>query len=199
MKLSRRLHRTIGIVLILPMFGWAISGMVFFIKPGYQAAYAPLSVKKYPLQQALQVSAGDWQQATLINTVLGSHLLVEQGGVTHHLDPTTLQARPEPSAPDIKRLINDAISDQAERYGDIVSLDGQRATTTTGVSITLDWNNLRLSQYGRDTRIIDTIYRVHYLQWTPSSTINQILGFTGLLLILGLSILGLKLFLHGRR
>jgi uncharacterized iron-regulated membrane protein len=39
----RNLHRIIGIALLLPFFGWAITGMVFFIKPGYAGAYEILT------------------------------------------------------------------------------------------------------------------------------------------------------------
>ena len=40
---ARILHRIIGIALLLPFFGWAITGMVFFIKPGYAGAYEILT------------------------------------------------------------------------------------------------------------------------------------------------------------
>ena len=184
---------------MLPMLGWSLTGMVFFIKPGYQAAYAPLSVKKYPLELSIDSAAGNWQQATLVRTVLGHHLLVEQGGTTQHLNPDTLQAWPTPNEADVKRLIDDAIADKRARYGQIAELNGSKATTTTGARITLDWSQLRLSQYGRDTALIDTIYRVHYLQWTPSKSLNQVLGFIGLILLIGLTLLGLRLYLKGWR
>ena len=45
----RRLHRSVGLVLLLPFLGWAITGFVFFVKPGYEGAYETLQPKTYPL------------------------------------------------------------------------------------------------------------------------------------------------------
>lgn len=42
------MHRLLGIVLLLPMLGWAGTGLVFFVKPGYDAAYGELKVRDVP-------------------------------------------------------------------------------------------------------------------------------------------------------
>jgi len=50
---SYRLHKIIGLVLILPMLGWTFTGLIFFIKPGYKGAYEQLALKTYPLEKNL--------------------------------------------------------------------------------------------------------------------------------------------------
>lgn len=44
---TRKLHRVIGLVMLLPLFGWAITGFIFFLKPGYEGAYELLQLKTY--------------------------------------------------------------------------------------------------------------------------------------------------------
>ena len=70
--------------------------------------------------------------------------------------------------------------------------------TDTGVEVTLDWNRVSLQQRGRDTDRIDRLYKVHYLQWTGVKSIDRVLGFVGLSLVLGLTVLGVRLAL-GRK
>jgi hypothetical protein len=55
---------------------------------------------------------------------------------------------------------------------------------------------LSLSQRGRDTDRIDWFYKVHYLQWTGIAAIDDVLGLTGLSLIVVLSVLGGRLLLR---
>ena len=58
----------------------------------------------------------------------------------------------------------------------------------------MDWGRLALSQSGKDTDRIDTIYKIHYLQWTGIKSMDQVLGALGILLVLALSALGARLF-----
>ncbi len=184
-------------MLVLPMLGWASTGLIFFAKPGYKAAYAPLAIKTYPLSLDLNIDgAQQWHEVRLLRTVLGSHLLVQVNGMPQHLDPATLQALPPPKTADVRRLIEDAVAAQQQRYGRVVSIDGTVARTDTGAEITLDWNTLKLSQQGRDTALIETLYRIHYLQWTPWDSLNRVLGVSGLLLLTALTILGVRIWLR---
>ena len=70
----RLIHRIIGIVLLLPLLGWAITGAFFFIKPGYDGAYEVLAVKTYPLEggEVVRPQAG-WREARMVRTILGAH------------------------------------------------------------------------------------------------------------------------------
>ncbi|MBA6328153.1 PepSY domain-containing protein [Colwellia sp. MB02u-6] len=196
---SRKLHKLIGLTLVLPMLGWTLTGLVFFIKPGYQEAYEQLSVKRHPLSQVLTVAPKkNWQEVRLVNTILGAHLLVKSSHKVEHLDPVSQLAKPAPTNLQFKALLNDAFSDNKARYGDIEHVNGLSAQTSTGVEVTLDWQTLKLSQTGQDTKLINLLYQVHYLQWTPFKGINQLLGVIGLLLLISLTVLGVRLYMKPR-
>jgi uncharacterized iron-regulated membrane protein len=193
-KPTKRYHRILGIIMLLPLLGWALTGVVFFIKPGYDDAYQPLVIKTYAIDKSWTIEPEQqWQDIRLVKTILGTHLLVTDDGDTKHLAPYTLQAKELPPSDQLSALIQDAISVNQARYGNIILINDNIATTNTGVQITLDWNRLKLSQRGQDTDLIDLIYKIHYLQWTPFKAINEIVGFVGLFLLMALTVLGAML------
>lgn len=193
----RRLHRMIGLVMLLPFFAWAVTGLVFFIKPGYSGAYQTLQPKIYPLDSALLITpAAGWQEYRCMKTILGDHLLVRTPEGWSHLDPLTLKPRKSPSPDDVRRLIEDAVAVNQSRYGKVATVHDLTARSETGVEIRLDWNRLSLDQRGRDTIWIDRLYKIHYLQWTGYAIPDRLLGVTGLALVLVLSLLGFRLALR---
>jgi len=204
MTITRRTHRILGLVLLLPICGWALTGFVFFVKPGYGAAYGGLRVREYPLLGTpVPQPRPDWLELKLVRTVLGDHLLVRDKNGRTHLDPATLLPRALPDENSIRRLIGEAIEPERGRYGEIarVTLEAGESPaasveTTTGVKIDLDWSTLSLQQSGRDTRRIDALYRVHYLQWTGIRVVDRVLGVVGLTALLTLAFFGLRLALR---
>ena len=193
----RRPHRVIGIVMLLPLVGWALTGAVFFLKPGYAGAYDLLQVRTYPLEPNISVQTDpSWLEARLIKTVLGEHLLARTAGGWFNLNPHTLQPDAQPSTDQIRDLVTDAVSGNP-RYGTVAHIEGNSITTDTGVRIELDWNRLSLSQRGKDTDRLDALYKIHYLQWTGLQNVDKVLGAIGILLVLGLSVLGALLFFKG--
>lgn len=194
------MHKTIGLILLLPLLCWALTGIVFLAKPGYQGAYENISPKHYPLEGDVTFTPQrGWQELRLVRTILGSHLLVHQHGKARHLDPVTLQAKPLPSDADVRRLINDATAQNRQRYGNIIEVSSGKVTTDTGVEITLDWSTLTLGQQGDDTRLISTLYKIHYLQWTGTALLDKILGGLGIILLIALALLGLTAYVRGRK
>lgn len=194
---ARRVHRLAGLLLLLPMLGWATTGAIFFLKPGYDEAYSSLTVKTYALEAPLAVKApADWLEVRYLRTALGPHLLARTTSGWRQFDPVTLAPRPAPGEADVRTLLTEAIAPNPPRYGAIATIDGTNATTATGARLTLDWNRLSLSQRGQDTDRIDWFYKVHYLQWTGIATIDRVLGLTGLTLIVVLSLLGARLLLR---
>lgn len=190
----RRVHRIIGIVLFIPFFSWALTGLVFFIKPGYEGAYEILAPKTYPVSTPLQVTPGaGWLEMKYIRTILGDHLLVRTRSGWNNLDPANNQPRDPPSQGELRKLFEDAFTSNPSRYGQISSVNGNTVQTTTGVEVTLDWNRMSLQQKGRDTDRIDLLYRIHYLQWTGVMSIDRVVGFIGIALVLVLTSLGLWL------
>lgn len=181
------------------MLGWTLTGLVFFIKPGYQGAYQQLSIKNHPLNQSLLIKPKEsWQEVKLIRSILGDHLIVKSENKVKHLDPESLTVKAQPSEFEFQHLLRDAFSQDSERYGEIVSVNGLSAKTSTGVEVTLDWDNLRLSQTGQDTHLINLLYKIHYLQWTGHKVLDQILGILGLIMLISLTILGIRLYIKQR-
>jgi hypothetical protein len=192
---TRSLHRVIGLVMLLPLAGWAVTGAIFFLKPGYAGAYELLQVKAYPLEAKIAMQPDpSWTEVRFVKTILGEHLLARTSRGWLHLDPRSMQPMPEPSADDISALVTDAFSVNPARYGRAASIQGYNITTSTDVRIELDWGRLALSQTGKDTDRIDTLYKIHYLQWTGVKSVDTVLGALGILLVLTLSLLGARLF-----
>jgi hypothetical protein len=197
---SRKTHKIIGLILVLPMLGWTLTGLIFFIKPGYGEAYEQLLLKTYPLEKSILVTSSmNWKEAKLIKTVLGHHLIVKTGGKVIHLDPVSLMPKESPTDKQYKLLLEDAFHNNKERYGKISSINGYTAHTTTGVEVNLNWQRLSLSQKGQDTHLINLLYEIHYLQWTPFKGFNQFLGIIGLLLLSTLTVFGIRIYLKSRR
>ena len=190
---TRTLHRVIGIILLLPFVGWATTGLLFFIKPGYTGAYEVLAPKLYPIKNQLLISGDpNWLEVRYLRTILGDHLLVRTESGWMNLNPDDKRARLATSD-ETRRLVQDALSVNPNRYGQIVAVNGDTITTDTGVVVTIDWNRMTLQQTGTDTKWIDSLYRIHYLQWTGVKSIDRILGFTGITLVLVLTGLGARL------
>lgn len=187
----RSLHRLLGIILLLPFFGWALTGFVFFIKPGYEGAYEVLSPKTYPLGRAVTINPDpSWLEFRYFKTVLGEHLLVRTEKGWSQLNPADMRPRSKPNEDEIRTLLRDAFSSNPSRYGNVSKVSGDKATTDTGVRITLDWDRLSFQQRGGDTDRIDLLYRVHYLQWTGVAALDRVVGMAGIIMVLALTILG---------
>ena len=192
---TRKLHRVVGLVMLLPLFGWAITGFVFFVKPGYEGAYELLQPETYPMDGSKLALTPDpsWLEFRYFRTILGNHLIVRTSQGWQHLDPATLAVRAKPTNDEIKTLMLDAFTANPGRYGQVSAVTAESVTTTTNVRVALNWNRLSLQQTGKDTDLIDRLYKIHYLQWTGVKWMDRILGMVGLGLITILSILGLML------
>ncbi len=181
------------------MLGWTITGVIFFIKPGYKGAYDQLVVKTYPISQVLTISSDyEWQEVRLIKTVLGQHLLVKKEDKLVHLDAKSLAEVPMPDKAQLTLLLEDAFTKNPSRYGRVLTVDNDTITTSTGVEVILNWKTLTLRQKGNDSRLINLFYKIHYLQWTPNKEFNQVLGIFGLFLLLTLTVFGIRIYIKGR-
>lgn len=180
--------------MLLPLCGWAITGAIFFVKPGYGDAYEALAVHTYPIKAPVILPANPaWLEVRYVKSILGEHLLVRTAGGWQHIEARTLREWPRPDEADLRRLLDDAFTANPARYGRVTTIADNVATTTTGVRVTIGWSRLSLSQRGSDTDRIDAIYRVHYLQWTGIAAVDRIVGGAGLILIVVLSALGVRL------
>lgn len=185
--------------MLTPLLGWAFTGAIFLTKPGYEGAYEKLPIKTYIIEHNPMVTIDSvWTEFRVIRSILGDHLLVKINGVMQQIDPVSLQPAPPPSDKQVRTLINDAITINPDRYGNLSSLQGLTAKTDTGIEIKLDWNRMTLHQRGWDRQLIETLYKIHYLQWTQWEMINKGFAIAGLLLLLALSIIGLIAYLSTR-
>lgn len=196
----RKIHKLIGLALMLPFLGWVVTGFIFFFKPGYENAYAFLAVRTYPLDESIVIGPDStWLEFKYLRTILGDHLLVKTDNGWKHFNPQNMQPMPDPVPEDVEDLVADAIQSNPGRYGEVHSIDGLMAKTTTGVEISLDWKRLSLQQRGKDTDRIDWFYKIHYLQWTGVGIIDKVLGFLGLALVATLTVLGARLAIKGNQ
>jgi hypothetical protein len=190
----RKIHKIIGLILVLPFFGWAITGLIFYLKPGYADAYDMLVPKTYPLDTAVAVpSMSGWQEVRCVRTILGTHVLVRTDSGWLQVHPQTLEPRKMPGGGEIRKLLADAFTANPQRYGHIARMAGDTAWTDTDVEVILDWNSLSFQQRGKDTDRIDLLYRIHYLQWTGVRTLDRVAGLAGIILVITLAVLGVKI------
>lgn len=181
--------------MLIPLLLWAATGLVFLTKPGFADAYIQLEPKRYKIEREVRLpEASQWTQLKVLRTILGYHLIVSKGGQWQHLDPFTFNERPFPTKDQMELLIDDAISINKDRFGSIVEIKENIVTTDTDVQIDLDWRTLTLQQSGRDTRLINTLYKIHYLQWLGSPALDKIFGVIGLVGLVFLTILGLAIY-----
>ena len=179
--------------MLLPLAAWAVTGAVFFVKPGYGAAYDALPVRTYPLEGPLSVRPDPaWREVRHLRTILGPHLLVR---TEHRLEPSSIPSASSrgprrrtatsaacsptlspanPARYGRSRRARRPRRDHRHRRRDHVRLEPAR----------------RLQQRGRDTDRIDLLYKVHYLQWTGQKTADKVLGLAGLTLLIALTLLG---------
>ena len=192
----RKQHRLLGGILLLPFIAWSLTGVFFLVRPAYEQAYSVLSPKTYSADQINISAQPEWQEMRLLKTVLGLHLLVKQEGGWQQLDPDSLEVRATPVEADLVSFVEDAISQDTLRYGELLPGESDPFRTSTGVTIAVNWDSLSLYQRGADTRWIDRIYRIHYLQWTGIAFLDTILGVAGLLLLLLMTATGSAMLLR---
>lgn len=192
----RKQHRLLGGILLLPFIAWSLTGVFFLVRPAYEQAYSVLSPKTYSADQINISAQPEWQEMRLLKTVLGLHLLVKQEGGWQQLDPDSLEVRATPVESDVVSFVEDAISQDTLRYGELLPGESDPFRTSTGVTIAVNWDSLSLYQRGADTRWIDRIYRIHYLQWTGIAFLDTILGVAGLLLLLLMTVTGSAMLLR---
>ncbi len=188
------MHRVLGLILVLPFVAWAVTGFIFFVKPGYADAYEILAPKTYPIADSVAFAPdSSWLQIRCFRSVLGKHLIAKTAEGWKHFNVETLKPWERPPDDQIRKLVLDAVAGKKERYGTDVRVVGDSITTETGIAISLDWESMTLSQQGADTELIDVLYRIHYLQWTGIGFIDKIAGVVGLVLVLVLAGLGIRL------
>lgn len=199
MAMIAKCHKWLAMIMSVALLIWAVTGWVFLIKPGYEQAYQPLMIKAYPLQPGDSVQPRlDWLEYRILRSVLGLHLLVRTESGWHQIDVETGTVTNLPSALDLQKLLQDAVSANPRRYGLVdgaITVEGRQimSVTDTATHLSLDWNTLKLRQVGDDTRTIKWLYQLHYLQWSGHKVVDKVVAVTGLIFLVGLVLSGLCL------
>lgn len=196
----RKIHSILGLMLVIPILGWVITGMIFIFKPGYGEAYQQLTPKFYAIEQYdFTIPADKWREVRVVKSVLGKHLLVKEEHQWLHIDEVSFQPMPMPSVEEQILFLSDAISSNIERYGVIEEGKEGVYMTSTGVELSLNWNTLSIYQSGNDTRLINLFYKIHYLQWLGNKKANIALAVIALSSLILLICYGLVLYARRRR
>lgn len=195
----RKMHSILGLMLVIPILGWVMTGMIFIFKPGYDEAYQQLTPKFYAIEQYdFTIPSDKWREVRIVKSVLGQHLLVKTEHQWQHLDWVKFLPMPMPSVEEQIRFLTDAISSNRERYGVIEESKEGGYMTSTGVLLSLNWDTLSIYQSGNDTRFINLFYKIHYLQWLGNKKANIALAVIVLSLLLLLITYGLVLYFRRR-
>lgn len=205
----RRLHRLLGLFLVLPLLAWTGTGLLFFVKPGWAAAYETLRAfdaealnpGELLSPAELPIAAGEATAWELRSTALGPLYLVSR---TSGREPLLVHARTGAILSPLDRAAVEEIAQHASarssapsRYGDIEEVVvGERVGTVRfagGARVRVDRYDLGLSQSGRDTVWIDRLYDVHYLRWTGVEVLDRILSPIAILGVWLLAFTGLRM------
>jgi hypothetical protein len=188
--LLRRIHRALGAVLVVPLVVWTATGLLFLVKPGWSGAYEPLSAFRderldlaslVPLSSLSACIAGA-SSVEVGSTALGPVYRIHRPELGARLvDAVSGEVLPPLDANAGALVAADAASRAraAERYGTILEArkDGDAIVVrfAGGAEVRVGRSDLALAQRGRDTALIDLLYRVHYLEWTGSPAVDRVL------------------------
>ena len=198
MVFLRNWHKWLGWVLVAQLILWAVTGAVFIFKPGYGPAYERPAVTFIPVtqedvQRVATIAKANWQELRILKTSVGEHLLVNTPEGIKHLNFSGEEQPPSPTS--VKQLLHESIAYNPNRYGKLKSIEGLVGITSTGIELTLNWQQLTIRQQGADSRLINLLYKLHYLQFTDNAFINKILATLALLFLVALSAFGVVISL----
>jgi hypothetical protein len=205
------MHRVLGVVLVLPLLLWTVTGLVFLVKPGWSGAYEALSAfdeRPVDLGGLVPPARLGEPQATridLVSTAIGPvYRMTLPGGETRIVEASSGVAL-SPLTPQAgERIALDAASRASarERYGTVKAVREEASAIAVdfegGATVSVGRTDLALSQSGSDTALIDALYRMHYLQWTGVAALDRTLELAAIGGTWGLAALGLLLLRRPR-
>ncbi|HTF88095.1 MAG TPA: hypothetical protein VK843_06765 [Planctomycetota bacterium] len=220
----RRFHRALGMVLVLPLVLWVLTGLLFHVKLRYGEAYEALAVPRAAqpdwslarISPASVLSSG-LAEAPLVLGVHPSGSLVYFGklaGQPVAVDASTGEAIAPASTETARAWVAAALSasPHLQRYGSELSAETSTSrsarTGTDDPVLVLHYSGAKtvrvdritgeIAQTGALNDFIDASYRVHYLQWTPWKWANIALEILSIPLVLILAATGLRMALARR-
>ncbi len=185
----RRLHRLLGLLLLLPLVAWTVTGLAFHLKPGWAGAYEQLrAYDDGPLDPAGLIAPADLPIAGGSTAwELGSTAVGPVYRMSREAGPVLVHATTGRILSPLDRASVEAIARRAssraaasERYGDVedVLLTEREGVVrfAGGAVVRVGRYDLSVAQRGADTAWIDRMYELHYLRWTGIEAIDRVLA-----------------------
>lgn len=185
----RRLHRLLGLLLLLPLVAWTVTGLAFHLKPGWAGAYEQLhGFDEDPLDpSALLPPAGLPIAGVATAWELGSTAVGPVYRVSRKDGPLLVHAATGTILSPLDRAAVEAIARQTssraaapERYGDVkevlLSEHEGMVRFAGGAEVRVGRYDLSVAQRGPDTAWIDRLYELHYLRWSRIEAIDRVLA-----------------------
>ena len=221
--MTRRLHRILGLSLVVPLVLWMATGLLFHVKRRYAEAYEALKtpsrgtadLSRFTVSAA-QAAAGDrFEKGCVPRFALrpdgrGAWFGRKDGkGVAVDAETGAILGEDEEKISLEWGLAAVRASTHAARYGTLVKIGPSRRAPSSpltlsknlsldlvfsgGKTVTVDRLTGEVAQTGALNDWIDFTYRVHYMQWTPWKGVNVALVLVAVPLVLGLAFFGLRM------
>jgi len=194
--LMRRAHRFFGLLAVVPLLAWLVSGVALVVVDPGPPEGTDLLLPMRPLGRSITVRPEPGvQEVRLFSTVLGQHLIQRTEFGWRHLDPLTGELKPIPAEEDLRALLEEAFVD-SDGFGEISLVAADSLVTTTGRVITLDWSAYRASYRDETTRLAAILRRVHGLGLSGIRAVDRWSMIVAGVLGSALALLGLGLLLR---
>lgn len=208
----RRLHRLLGLLLLLPLVAWTVTGLAFHLKPGWAGAYEQLhGFEDGPLDPSALLPpadlpvAGEGAAWELGLTAVGPVYRVSREAgplLVHAATGTILSPLDRAAVEAIARRASSRAAASA-RYGDVreVLLTDREGVVrfAGGAEVRVGRYDLSVAQRGPDTAWIDRLYELHYLQWSGIEAIDRALAPIAIVAVWLLAFTGARKLRRGPR
>lgn len=209
-RLSRRVHRWLGLAVAVPVLLWTGTGLLFHFKPGWDRAYEQLSCARpkvavdvatlklpHPSRPPahLEVMATALGPLVVTRDARGRHALYDRSGVR----------RSPLSKADAEKLVHDAVAQSPlrEQYGQPGRVVQTRSKVTVhyseGPRVSIHRHSGKVTHTGPDRERIDWLYRLHYLKWTGNGDVDPVLVMLAIATAWGATLFGVWLMWSTRR
>lgn len=190
----RRAHRFFGLLAVLPLLAWLISGVGLAVLETLSTGGGEVTLPTQALHRAVTVRPEPGVgEVRVFETVLGQHLIQETEFGLRHLDPATGQIKPAPAEVELRELLGEAFAVDPEGFGEVELITADSTVTSTGRVIVLDWPSFTATYRDGTTRLANVFRRVHGLGLSGIPGIDRWVMIVAGALGLVLAMLGLVL------
>ena len=190
----RRAHRFFGLLAVLPLLAWLISGVGLAVLETVSTGAGEVVLPTQPLRGVVTVRPEPGVGAVRVfETALGQHLIQETEFGPRHLDPRTGELKAVPAEADLRLLLDEAFALDPAGFGEVELITADSTVTSTGRVIELDWPSFTATYRDGTTRLANVFRRVHGLGLSGIAKIDRWITIVAGALGLVLALLGLVL------